>query len=298
MITVNSVSKKYGDRVVLDHVDLHVKKGEIYAILGRNGAGKTTLIKCIMNLINYEGNISYGFEPADLYENISLQMQTSMFEEGVRVIDICKLYKEILNSKVNINELLKKFDLEEHSKTYVNKLSGGQKQKLSILLTLLNEPKVIIFDELTTGLDVMARRNTWSLLKEINKEKGITIILTSHFLDEVEYLADNIIVLERGKRSVSGSVKEIVANSFGDRKKISFSYYGSADTNTDFSFQYRIDDKGKYIVDFDSKDESEIYNEIKHKGGEDININHFSFEDAFLKILGYKMTEKGEIKDA
>ncbi|MCM3339231.1 ABC transporter ATP-binding protein [Paenibacillus sp. MER TA 81-3] len=298
MITVTSVSKKYGDKLALDNINLHVNEGEIYAILGHNGAGKTTLIKCIMDLMKYEGDITYSFDQANLYQNISLQMQTSVFEEGVRVMDICKLYKDILNSKVNIKELLKQFDLEEHSKSYVNKLSGGQKQKLSILLTLINEPKVIIFDELTTGLDVMARRKTWNLLKDINKEKGITLLLTSHFLDEVEYLADNVIILEKGKESVSGSVEEIIENSFGDRKKISFGYKGSDENKEDFTFPYWIDDKGKYIVEYNSKDESQIFNEISQKGGYDININRFSFEDAFLKILGYRMTEKGEIKDA
>ncbi|MCE5170629.1 ABC transporter ATP-binding protein [Paenibacillus profundus] len=298
MITVKSVSKKYGDKLALDHINLHVNEGEIYAILGHNGAGKTTLIKCIMDLIQYEGDIAYSFDRANLYHHISLQMQTSVFEEGVRVMDICKLYKDILNSKVNIKELLQHFDLEEHSKSEVNKLSGGQKQKLSILLTLINEPKVIIFDELTTGLDVMSRRKTWNLLKDINKEKGITLILTSHFLDEVEYLADKVIILERGKESVSGSVDEIIENCFGDRKKISFSYKSSAEEKEDFTFSYQIDENGKYIVEYDAQDESKIFNEISQKGGYDINMNRFSFEDAFLKILGYKMTEKGEIKDA
>ncbi|MGQ8872594.1 ABC transporter ATP-binding protein [Paenibacillus sp. TSA_86.1] len=295
MIKVQSLSKAYGNRQVLDDINMHVKEGEIFAILGHNGAGKTTLIKCLMDLTKYSGEISYAFDTSKLYDNISLQMQTSAFEEGVKVNDICKFYKDILKSDIDIKKLLKQFDLEEHSTAYVNKLSGGQKQKLSILLTLINNPKVIIFDELTTGLDVMARRKIWDLLKDINSKNGVTIILTSHFLDEVEALANQVFILEKGKHALSGTVDEIIHRSFGERKKISFAY-----TNEDpqFSFDYRLAENGKFVVEYDSKLESDIYNEISQKGGYDININRFSFEDAFLKILGYKMTDEGEMKDA
>lgn len=297
MINVQSVSKKYGHHQALDRVDIEIEEGKIYAILGHNGAGKTTLIKCIMDLIPYEGRIEYGFERSKLYEHISVQMQTSVYEEGARVIDICKLYKELLNSKADIQELLRQFELEEHRKAEINKLSGGQKQKLSILLTLINNPKVVIFDELTTGLDVVARRNTWNMIKKLNKEQGVTVVMTSHFLDEVEYLSDYVYVLEKGRNSISGSVRDIVADTFGQRKRISF-LIDDANRLNDLERAWTIDQEGVYTIEYEAHEESVLFNEISQRGGTDIQMRRFSFEDAFLKQLGYKITEKGEIKNA
>ncbi|WP_062051512.1 ATP-binding cassette domain-containing protein [Bacillus sp. JCM 19034] len=144
MINIQNVSKKYGDVSVLKNIQFNVDKGKILAILGHNGAGKTTLIKCMMKLTKYSGKIDYDFAEKELYKNVSLQMQSSVFEEGARVYEICNLYKQLQNSDVDIDDLLNEFDLLPFKKANINSLSGGERQKLSVLLTLINKPKVII----------------------------------------------------------------------------------------------------------------------------------------------------------
>ncbi len=294
IIEGRSVSVSYSGKLALDKVDFKIQKGEVYSILGHNGAGKSTLIKAIMGLVDYEGDIDVAFNREYLYKNISVQLQTSSFEEGVKVIEVCKLYKALMRRALDVEELLLEFNLYEHRNKYVNVLSGGQKQKLTILLTLLNNPEIIIFDELTTGLDVVARRKIWAVLKKINKEKGTTLILTSHFLDEVAFLADNLLILERGKAKVVGKVDEIVHNLFGDKKKAVF----SADNRflyTKFDFPFTRDDN-RMVVTYSAEEEKKVYENIVDCGGYNITIKHHTFEEAFLKILGYELGKAGEIQ--
>lgn len=295
MIKIKKLSKSYGKTDILNDINLHVNKGEIYAILGHNGAGKTTLIRCMMELTDYTGDIEYAFPKKDLYKNVSLQMQSSVYEDGVKVFEICQLYKELQDSQVDIDELLDQFDLLSMKKRKINHLSGGEKQKLSILLTLINQPKVIIFDEITTGLDIIAKRKVWSLIRKINQEKDMTIILTSHFLDEVEALADRVLIIEQGEIHNSGRIKEIVHQTFGDRKKISFSVQAGNENEWLDRFEHITKYNDRFIVEYESEYENDILDIIKENNGSNINIKEFSFEDAFLKNLGYVIDEKGEM---
>lgn len=295
MIKVENLSKSYGNREILKNINLHVSPGEVFAILGHNGAGKTTLIRCMMELTGYSGDIEYGFSKKNLYNNVSLQMQSSVYEEGAKVYELCNIYKDLQGSDIDIDALLNEFNLLPFKKNKINNLSGGERQKLSILLTLINKPKIIIFDEITTGLDIIARRKVWNLIKKINRDDGVTIILTTHLLDEVEELADRVLILEDGKEHNSGHIKEIVQQTFGNRKRITFS---SEDTNEQElmeSFQNITKVNDRYIVEYESANENDILDTIKEKNGSNINIKEFSFEDAFLKNLGYVIDEKGEI---
>lgn len=291
-----NVNVKFKEKHALNNVDFKIEKGEIYSILGHNGAGKSTLIKVIMDLVDYDGEILMAFDQELLYKNVSVQLQTNSFEDGVKVKEICKLYKDLLRSDFDIDVLLEEFDLKEHSNQFVNDLSGGQKQKLTILLTILNNPQIIIFDELTTGLDVVARRKIWEILKRINKEKQTTLILTSHFLDEVEYLADNILILENGKVIVVGKVSEIINNLFEEKKKAEFKI------SNQFNFEKFKFDYDRYyeklIVKYKTIDEKELYENIIECGGSNITMMDYTFEDAFLKILGYELGKDGEIAHA
>lgn len=295
MIKIENLSKSYGKREILKCINLQVNQGEIFAILGHNGAGKTTLIRCMMEMTKYSGDIEFAFSKKDLYKNVSLQMQSSIYEDGAKVYELCILYKQLQDSDVDIDELLEEFDLLSFKKSKINNLSGGEKQKLSILLTLINKPKIIIFDEITTGLDIIARRKVWSLIKKINHSNGITIILTSHFLDEVEELADRVLILENGREHNNGNIQEIVKQTFGDRKKISFSGKDVEENILLDRLPNIIKFNDRYIVEYESTNEDYILETIKDNGGSNININEFSFEDAFLKNLGYVINEKGEI---
>ncbi|QKY71293.1 ABC transporter ATP-binding protein [Lentibacillus sp. CBA3610] len=294
MLSINGVNKFYGDTKVLDNIEFEVEKGSIFAILGHNGAGKSTLINCIMNLTKYEGEIKYPFDKNHLYKKVGLQMQSSSFEEGAKVKEICQLYKNILKTDVNIEALLKEFDLIEFKNNNVTKLSGGEKQKLSILLTLIGKPEIIIFDEITTGLDVIARRKIWSIIKKINSEREITVILTSHFLEEIEYLADYVLIIEKGTKKIEGSVKEIINNTFGQKKIVSFTL---DDINVkELSEEFNISNlgEGRYTIEFSPVNEAYVLKELSILGAEDILMKNHTFEDAFLKNLGYVIDQKGE----
>ncbi|WP_419958942.1 ABC transporter ATP-binding protein [Psychrobacillus sp. BM2] len=295
-LVIKQLKKRYGNLQVLNGVNFEVKQGEIFAILGRNGAGKTTLINALMQLTDYEGEIVYDFNKKNLYKNINLQLQTSQFEEGAKVLETCKLYKALLRSDVNLDNLLDELELSNFKNNYIKTLSGGQKQKLSIVLTLIGQPKIIIFDELTTGLDTIARRGIWDLLKKINKINHTTIILTSHFLDEVEYLADRVMILDNGIAIKIDTVNNIIDNLFESKKKIQFKISDIDRGNNTFSFQFWLLRDNLFETECTKVEENAVLSEIIKNNGFDINMKSFLFEDAFLKIMGYKLTNEGEVE--
>ncbi len=297
IIQVRNLSKKYGKCLALKNVSFSLKPGEILALLGHNGAGKTTLINAIMALTSYEGEIQYSFDRKDLYSNVSIQLQNTIFEDTAKVKEVCNLYKKLLQCNTDIDLLLSRFQLTDKANSYVKNLSGGEKQKLSILLTLINNPKVVIFDELTAGLDVVARRNIWTILKQLQKDTELTIILTSHFLDEVEFLADRAIILDHGVKKVEGSIREIIEQCFGDRKKIRFNIENIDEAREALPFSFRTDGVDKCITEYSSLDEEKILKGVRDCKAENIEISRFTFEDAFLKILGYKLTEEGAMNN-
>ncbi|CAM4185909.1 ABC transporter ATP-binding protein [Saccharibacillus endophyticus] len=294
MIKLDRLTKTYGSKKALRNVSFNVERGSIVAVLGHNGAGKTTLINSIMNIVKYEGHIEYGFDRKLLYRKVGYQMQSSSYESEAKVYEVCKLYRKILKSSADLDQLLQDFGLAEFKGAYVKSLSGGQRQKLSILLTLIGEPELIIFDELSTGLDSMARRQIWDYVKRLNEEKGVTIILTSHFLDEVEYLADEVVILDKGEISRIGKVSAIIREEFESTKKIEF----RTDDKEAFGscFGSKLSNHGGVLcVSYQEDSEEEIYRKVKGLGGYDIAIKNYTFEDAFLKMLGYTLVKNGEI---
>ncbi|GGO06586.1 ABC transporter ATP-binding protein [Saccharibacillus kuerlensis] len=294
MIKLEGLSKKYGNKQALQDIHFTVETGSIVAVLGHNGAGKTTLINSIMNIVDYEGRIEYGFDQKDLYKKVGYQMQSSSYESEAKVYEVCKLYRKILKSRVDLDQLLQTFDIAACRNMYVKNLSGGQRQKLSILLTLIGEPELIIFDELSTGLDSMARRQIWDYVKQLNEEKGVTIILTSHFLDEVEYLADRVVILDKGRISRIGDVSSIIREEFEAAKKIEFRTHDREVFRERFGSE--LSSSGNLLcIRYKEEAEEEVYRQVKQLGGYDIAIRNYTFEDAFLNMLGYKLVKNGEI---
>lgn len=217
VLEVSHVKKQYGDRVVVNDISLSVKKGECFGILGHNGAGKTTLVESILGLRKVEGTITLlnhdmKKRNQNLFNKIGVQLQQSAYQDKIKVIEICEERAVLYHKKIDVNEKLKEFNLDMFKNNEVNSLSGGEKQRLSIMLASIHDPEVLFLDELTTGLDAVARREVWNYLKEL-KTKGKTIILTSHFMDEVEVLCDHVILLENGKELIQDSVKNVIANS-------------------------------------------------------------------------------------
>jgi ABC-2 type transport system ATP-binding protein len=188
----------------VDDVSFTVNAGEIFGILGRNGAGKTTTVECITGLRTPDrGSISVlGLDPRhdgrELHERVGVQLQHSALPERIRVSEAVDLYASFYRNPADGHELLAGLGLEASRHQYFGKLSGGQKQRLSIVLALIGRPEIAILDELTTGLDPEARRDTWKLIEGI-RDRGVTIVLVTHLMEEAERLCDRVALIDRGR---------------------------------------------------------------------------------------------------
>lgn len=295
MIRVSGLSKTFKDNKALNEISFEVDEGQIVGILGHNGAGKSTLINCMIDIVKPdEGQVSYGFDGRDLYKNIGVQMQHSHFEERAKVIDICNLYKKITGSHTDIEELLVEFDLLKEKDSLIKALSGGTRQRLSVLLTMINSPKIIFLDELTTGLDPAARRSVWEILKRINKKRGITILLTSHFLDEVEYLADKIMIMNKGELAYQGTVGDVIEKYTNNEKLIMFRLKDSTCESMLSNYAYSKSSDGHYSVRT-SGEEKILKYLLTDVGIEDLVIKTPTLEEVFLNMMGYKLNKEGEM---
>ena len=189
---------------VVDGVSFEVKKGEIFGILGPNGAGKTTTLEMLEALRPIDGGVAtidgidVAKKPKDIKNIIGIQLQSTAFYDKLTLREQLKMFGGLYGRTVDTEALLAKVQLTEKAKNYVEQLSGGQKQRFAIASTLVNNPKVLFLDELTTGLDPQARRNLWDLIKEI-RDEGITILLTTHYMDEAELLCDRLAIMDSGK---------------------------------------------------------------------------------------------------
>lgn len=204
IITVNHLSKDFGSRQVLKDVSLEVKKGTVFGLLGPNGAGKTTLIECILGLKKPENGEALIFgqsarqQRKTIFEKVGVQLQASNFQNNIKVEELCQEMSALYQEPQDYQKLLEQFDLAEFQKQRADSLSGGQKQRLSLVLALLPNPEIVFLDELTTGLDIEARREVWRILRSLKKQ-GLTIFLTTHYLEEAEQLCDELVFLKKGQ---------------------------------------------------------------------------------------------------
>lgn len=204
MIQVKDLKKRYGDKQAVDGVSFSVKKGEIFGILGPNGAGKTTTLEMMETLrpidsgtVTIDG-IDVAKDPQAIKYLIGVQPQTPAFQDKTKLTEVVEMFGAAYGEKVDAMAFLRDVELEDKAKNYVEDLSGGQKQRLSITTALVHGPKVFFLDEPTTGLDPQARRHLWDLIKKV-RDKGISVIMTTHYMDEAEILCDRIAVMDNGK---------------------------------------------------------------------------------------------------
>jgi len=204
VIEVQHLHKNYGYIAAVDDVSFAVEEGEIFGILGPNGAGKTTTAECIEGLRTPDrGEISVlGLDPlrdrAELTQRLGVQLQDSQLPDKLRVTEALELYGSFYRRPADWRALMDMLGLTEKSKTPFKKLSGGQKQRLSIALALVGSPEVAVLDELTTGLDPQARRDTWDLIEGV-RSSGVTIVLVTHFMEEAERLCDRVALIDAGR---------------------------------------------------------------------------------------------------
>jgi ABC-2 type transport system ATP-binding protein len=204
IIEVADLAKRYGSKAAVDGVSFTVEAGEIFGILGPNGAGKTTTVECVEGMRRPDrGTIRVdGLDPqrdrSELRRRLGVQLQESELPERIRVWEALDLYSSFYPNPADWRELMDRLGLEDQRNAEFGKLSGGQKQRLSVALALVGNPKIAVLDELTTGLDPQARRDTWDLIEGI-RDAGVTVLLVTHFMEEAERLCDRLAVIDRGK---------------------------------------------------------------------------------------------------
>ena len=204
VVEVTGLQKRYGEQLAVDDISFSVEEGEIFGILGPNGAGKTTTVECVAGLRAPDaGRITVlGLEPqrdgARLRHLVGMQLQESELPDRMTVAEALQLYASFYEDPADWKALLTELGLTGKRNTRYRKLSGGQKQRLSIALALVGNPRVAILDEMTTGLDPQARRDTWELIEQV-RSKGVTILLVTHFMEEAERLCDRVALIDAGR---------------------------------------------------------------------------------------------------
>jgi ABC-2 type transport system ATP-binding protein len=216
IIEVSKLHKAYGKRVAVDEVSFTVDEGEIFGIVGPNGAGKTTTVEAIAGLRKPSGGQIRvaGHDPqrspGPVRELLGVQLQESQLPDRLRVGEVLELFASFYKNPADPGALMDMLGLAGHRKQPYKKLSGGQKQRLSIGLALVGNPRIAVFDELTTGLDPNARRATWRLIESV-RDRGVTVLLVTHFMEEAERLADRVAVIDSGRVIALDTPKGIVA---------------------------------------------------------------------------------------
>lgn len=213
IVQVKNLDLTYKNLHAVNNVSFSVKSGEIVAVIGQNGSGKTSTVECIEGLRKPDSGsvIVFGKDPwthrGEVYKKMGVQLQETEYPSKIRVEELCRLFASFYERPADWNLLLTQMGLDEKRKRPVSKLSGGEKQRLSIILSLIGRPKLLILDELTTGLDPEVRQNMWVSFENIRKG-GVSIIMVSHYLDEAEALADKILYLEKGQQLFFGTQTE------------------------------------------------------------------------------------------
>tara|TARA_B100001996_G_scaffold34016_1_gene25476 strand:- start:45 stop:800 length:756 start_codon:yes stop_codon:yes gene_type:complete len=229
IIQVKNLKKKYDEFEAVRGIDFEVNEGEVFGLLGPNGAGKTTTVEILEGLIKSSGgeafinDLDVSKDPKSVKKIIGVQLQSVNFFEKLSLFEIIELFSTLYSYSVDPNKILERVGLLNKKDSYFKTLSGGQKQRLSIAVALVNNPKVLFFDEPTTGLDPQARRNLWELIKSF-QEEGKTVVLTTHYMEEAEELCDRVAIIDEGKiikiNSPSNLIDELTKSGFKSSKKI------------------------------------------------------------------------------
>lgn len=229
IIEVSNLVKKYGEFTAVKGISFEVFEGEIFGLLGPNGAGKSTTLEIIETLREKTagkvmvGGYDLDKDPNDIKKIIGVQLQSSGYYPGLNLTELIEMFGGLYNQPVQPMELLAMFNLEDKAKAKFKELSGGQKQRFSIATTLINKPQIIFLDEPTTGLDPQARRNLWDLIQEVRRQ-GTTVVITTHYMDEAEFLCDRCAIVDSGLiiaiDSPDALIDKLVSSGFERKKEV------------------------------------------------------------------------------
>ena len=292
VVTVQHLVKRYGNLLAVNDVSFSIREGEIFGIIGPNGAGKTTSVECISGLRAPDaGSISvYGLSPQKdrnkVREVVGVQLQESALPPRLRVGEAVRLFASFYSNPLDPDELLESLGIKQCENSAFKSLSGGQKQRLSIALALVGNPKLAILDELTTGLDPEARRETWSLIGRM-RDRGVTVILVTHFMDEAENLCDRLALINHGTVRALDTPEAIAAKAGGSRVRFIPSQPVDEQTLRAISGVNEIERKQRYVTVTGTGDLApSVINALAAIGVRvsDVEARAGNLEDAFLKL--------------
>jgi ABC-2 type transport system ATP-binding protein len=301
IVQVEHLRKTYGSTVAVDDISFQVYEGEIFGMVGPNGAGKTTTIECIEGLRQPDsGHIRVlGLDPHHdgyaLRSRIGIQLQESVLQDRIKVWEALDLFAAFYPRSINWQTLLEQLGLAEKRNTPFVKLSGGQKQRLFIALALVHDPEVVFLDELTTGLDPQARRAMWDLVRGI-RERGKTVFLTTHFMEEAERLCDRVAIMERG-RIVALDTPENLIRSLGAENRVVFTVDGLFEPQrlSKLTGVTRVETIGERVVVYGRGDGvvAEVVNALTTSGTRfrDLRTEQPNLEDVFLALTGREIRD-------
>jgi ABC-2 type transport system ATP-binding protein len=306
VIEVQNLHKTYADTVAVDDVSFAVQEGEIFGILGPNGAGKTTTVECIEGLRRPDGGrISVlGLDPqrdrAELTQRLGVQLQDSQLPGRLRVAEALDLYSSFYRTPADWRGLMDVLGLGDKRNTKFGKLSGGQKQRLSIALALVGSPQVAVLDELTTGLDPQARRDTWDLIEGV-RDRGVTILLVTHFMEEAERLCDRVALIDSGRVVALDNPAGLIAQASGG-KQVRFWTSAPFDDRLLLGLpevaRVEHDGDGRHVTVTGS---GELANEVilalatAGVTARDVQLDSSSLEDAFVRLTGRRTQPEGTL---
>lgn len=301
VIEVTGLQKTYGSVVAVDDVSFAVNQGEIFGMVGPNGAGKTTTIECIEGLRKPDQGVVrvLGLDPFgsqdEVAERIGVQLQESAIPARLRVGEALSLYGSFYQQQSDSRELLERLGLEAKRSSPFAKLSGGQKQRLFIALALINQPEVVFFDELTTGLDPQARRAMWDLVRRV-REQGRTVFLTTHYMEEAERLCDRVLIIDQGK-IVALDTPTALIRRLGQGKRLVVTIPDSPGKLPlhDLPQVERVETNGKEVVIYGRGDRfaGPVVTALEHAkiDFQDLRTEQPNLEDVFLTLTGREMRE-------
>jgi ABC-2 type transport system ATP-binding protein len=302
-VEIAHLRKTYGSFVAVDDVSFTVAEGEIFGILGPNGAGKTTTVECAVGLRSPDaGTIRLmGLDPqadrARVHEIVGVQLQESAFPAKLRVGEILEEFRSFYRRPADLTELMEAFGLADRRRVYYRALSGGQRQRLSVALALVGDPKIAVLDEMTTGLDPQARRDAWALIEGI-RDRGVTILLVTHFMEEAERLCDRVALIDHGRIVALDSPAGLTAQAQGG-KRVRFLPSGPFDDRvlTELPEVTRVEREGQHVVVTGT---GELVNAVilaLSRAGlqaRDVQLDASSLEDAFVRLTGTHLHQEGE----
>lgn len=300
-IIVKNLRKNYGEVRAVADVSFEVQAGEIFGMVGPNGAGKTTTIECIEGLRRPDaGEIRVlGVDPQaagnTLRQRIGVQLQESALSPRLRVEEVLDLFASFYNRTVSVSTLQERLGLETKHRAFVGQLSGGQRQRLFIALALLNDPDLIFLDELTTGLDPQARHAMWDLVREM-REQGKTIFLTTHFMEEAEYLCDRVAIMDHGQL-IALDTPERLIESLEAERCILFTFDGGflPASLQDLAVVIRLERNQEHVVVYGRGEYfvSEVVRVLEREGVRFRNLHTAqpTLEDVFLALTGRELRD-------